>query len=65
MLYNFPGSREEDTYLNESDIRRIARQTFNQILQERIPEPPSNIFEWNEEQDMIDMTGLTDIHLIS
>jgi len=65
MLYYLQGAREEDAYLTESDIVRIAQQTFRNMQRSLIPDPPSHIFEWDEERDMIDMTGLTDIPLTS
>jgi hypothetical protein len=65
MLYG-PGVKD-NTITDEgySNIEYIAQRVFRLIEQRAIPEPPSHLFEWDEEQDMIDMTGLQDIRLTS
>ena len=58
----------DDQPQNELQVKEIARDVFNRMLselkQQSIPEPPSYLFDWNEEQDVKDMTGL-DIDLTS
>jgi hypothetical protein len=70
MLYG-PGVRDNtitDEGYSEPNIEYIAQKVHRliwELKQRAIPEPPSFLFEWDEEQDMIDMTGLQDIRLTS
>lgn len=70
MLYG-PGVRDNtitDEGYSEPYIEYIAQKVHRliwELEQRAIPEPPSHLFEWDEEQDMIDMTGLQDIRLTS
>ena len=59
----FLGLREEDGFFTEADAQAMYARF--EARQNQIPDLPSFIFEWDEKQDMEDMTGLTDIKLTS
>ena len=57
----FIGARENDNF---TEAQALAMYTRSRERRDLIPEPPSFLFDWNEEQDVKDMTGL-DIDLTS
>ncbi len=60
MLYYLKSAGDDFT---ETDAKaKYAR--FEARLND-IPDPPSFLFDWDEKQDMEDMTGLSNINLTS